>query len=466
MIKTYQDLIAVGDNELNRMAFVKSAISNHKDSEKYKTARNAELYDRHQNVTINNFRKLVYKVTGEAIEDVWSSNYKMSCRHYNRFVTQEIQHLLGNGVTWNNEATADKLGTKRKPFDNQLQKLAKKARTGGEAFGFYNLDHIDVFGLTEFVPLYDEENGSLRAGIRFWQISANKPLRATLYEENGYTEYMWYGNSNNFKPSESWRVIDNDKAVKEKRMYKLNIQQSEADGVEIVNGENYKGFPIVPLFANDEHLSTLIGLREQIDAYDLIKSGFANTVDDASMIYWTLQGAGGMDDVDLQEFVEKIKTLKAVNLPPDVSAQANTVNLPYQASEALLDRLDKDLYRDAMALDVDRIANGAVTATQIKASYESLDAKCDAFEFCVLDFIYGILELAGVDDEATFTRSMIVNTTEEIQVTIQSAPFMAEDDVTRRIYELMGMKDRVEDALNNIEADNYQRFDRTEEAVN
>ena len=53
-------------------------------------------------------------------------------------------------------------------------------------------------------------------------------------------------------------------------------------------------------------------IRTQIDAYDLIKSGFANDLDDVSAIYWTLSNTGGMDDVDLAQFVERMKTVKAL----------------------------------------------------------------------------------------------------------------------------------------------------------
>lgn len=44
--------------------------------------------------------------------------------------------------------------------------------------------------MTEFVPLHDEEDDALKAGIRFCQIAPDKPLRMTLYELDGYTEYI------------------------------------------------------------------------------------------------------------------------------------------------------------------------------------------------------------------------------------------------------------------------------------
>lgn len=452
-MNTYQDLLAVGQNETERMAFVRSTINKHKSSELYRTAAVADQYNRHRNVTINEYQKLLYTVTGQAIPDNWTANFKMACRHFHRFITQEVQFLLGNGVEWENDATEAKLGTQKVPFDNQLQEAAKYALIMGVSFGFFNLDHVDIFSLLEFVPLYDEENGALMAGIRFWQISDSKPLRATLYEPDGYTDYIWNKRQDNSNTDNSGEILQ------EKRPYKLTVVKSEADGEQIFDGENYPEFPIVPLWGNTEHQSELVGLREQIDCYDLIKSGFANTVDEASIVYWTLQNAGGMDDVDLAKFVERMKTMHAATVEDDgAHAESHVIEAPYASREALLNRLDKDLYRDAMALDTEAIAAGAVTATQIKAAYEPLNSKTDGFEYCVIKFIQGILSLAGVEDNPTFTRSMIVNATESIQTILQAAQFLDGDYVMEKILNLLGDGDRAAEMLDKIDADNLDRM--------
>lgn len=441
---TYQDLLEHSGSEEEKMTFVRSCIEAHKRSEFYEIARDAYEYNCHRNVTITAYQKLLYKVTGEAIPDNFSANFKMACRHFHRFIVQEVQYLLGNGVTWENEDTEDKLGNDKYPFDNQLQDACKKARWGGVSFGFFNLDHIDVFSILEFVPLYDEDDGSMKAGIRFWQIDKTKPLRATLYELDGYTEYRWG---------------EQAEIVKEKTKYVLKARVTEADGIEIYDGENYPNFPIVPLWGNPEHQSSLVGLREQIDCYDLIKSGFANTVDEASFVYWTINNAGGMTELDLAKFVERLKTLHAATVTDDgARAESHTQEAPYASREALLNRLDKDLYRDAMALDTESIASGTVTATQIRAAYEPLNSKTDEFEYCVLDFIKGILEIAGIDDEATFTRSAIVNITEEMQVLIQSAQFLTDDYMTEKILNLLGDADKVEQILIDRQAQDFDRI--------
>ena len=290
------------------MEFVKQCINQHKTTDLYKTALVADSYDKHKNKTINDYQKFLYDMTGRAIPDNYSANYKMASRFFNRFITQENQYLLGNGITWGEESTKDKLG---KDFDTMLQKLGRMALSGAVSFGYWNFDHLEAFSVLEFVPIYDEENGALMAGIRFWQVADDKPLRATFYEIDGYTDYIY-----NTKE-------DDRKVLREKRAYILKVRESERDGVEIYAGENYPTFPIVPLWGNPQKQSEIVGIREQIDCYDLIKSGYANNVDEGSLIYWTLQNAGGMDDHDLASFIQKMKRIviswKAWSLIPPPS---------------------------------------------------------------------------------------------------------------------------------------------------
>lgn len=446
-MQTYQDLLKVPQSGQMRMDFIRKAINQHKQSEIYKTAVIADKYDRQQNVTIMEYRKLLYTVTGEAVPDNYSANYKTASGFFNRFVIQQNQYLLGNGVSWNDESTADKLG---EDFNARLQEIGKMALVSGVAFGFFNYDHLDVFDVKEFVPLYDEENGALMAGVRFWQVADDKPLRATLYEEDGYTDYIWN------KDDEEKLV---GAVLHEKRSYTEIVRQSDVDGTEIFDGENYPTFPIVPLWGNPHHQSEILGIRSEIDAYDLIKSGFANDIDDASQIYWTIQNAGGMDDIDLAKFIERMKTVKASVMDEEgAKAEAHTLDVPYNAREAILDRLEKDLYKDFMALNTETIAGGAVTATQIKAAYEPLNVKTDQYEYCVVDFIQGILAIAGVDDKPTFTRSKIVNVQEEVQTVIASAEFVDSDYVTRKILTLFGDNDLVDEMLQKMENDEYSRM--------
>lgn len=441
MVKTYQDLLEVGEREDQRMEFVRSLIQQRTDDPDYRMAVIADQYDRHQNVTIKQFQKILYTVTGKAVPDNYSANYKLASRFFNRFVVQENQFLLGNGISWNNEATKTKLG---EDFDSKVQKLGKDALVQSVAFGFWNYDHLETFDYLEFIPLYDEENGSLSAGVRYWQISPQKPLRATLYEMDGYTEYIWRNGQG--------------EVLKEKRKYITRYVRTEADGTMIYDGENYPGFPIVPLYGNPHHQSEIVGLQEQIDCYDLIKSGFANTVDEASLIYWTIKNAGGMDDVDMAEFVQRIRQLHVATATDEASAEPHQLEAPYNSREALLDRLRSDLYEDAMALDTKNIAGGAVTATQIKAAYEPLRSKASQFEYCVLDFLQGIMAIAGIDDKPTFTPDMLINQNEEIQTVVSAGEYLDQEYVTTKILTILGDADKVREVLARMSVEEVTAF--------
>ena len=439
---TYQDYLEVKErnNENDLIQFVMNAINSHKKSDEYEQAVIADEYFRHRNRTIVEFQKILYKVTGEIVPDNYSANFKLSSNYLFQFTVQLNQYLLGNGVSWGDDQTAKRLG---KNFDTMLQKAGKEALVGSQSFGFVNYDHLEVFRFIEFAPLYDEENGALMAGIRFWQVSSNKPMRAVLYDIDGYTGFIWRdGLGSIYTPQ---------------RPYKIKTRRTEFDGVEIYDGENYPTFPIVPFFGINKQ-SELVGRREQIDCYDLIKSGFANTVDEASLIYWTLSGAGGMKDIDLVKFVERIKTVHAASMGNGQTAESHAVEVPYASREALLTRLRDDLYEDFMAMDYKNVASGSVVTAQIDAAFANLDLKADDFEFCAIEFLQGVLAVLGIEDDPTFTRNKIVNANEQISTLLSAREYLDDEYLTRKILELLGDGDQAEEILKRIDAEDVKRI--------
>ena len=447
---TYQDLLAVSDRDKDRAEFVRSLITKHKNSELWKTAAIADDYDRCRNTTIMQYQKMVTTVAGQMIPDKYSATHRSTSNFFQIFTTQLNQYLLGNGVKWQNNA-GEKLG---EDFDIKLQRLGKKALCGGVSFGFWNFDHLDVFSVLEFAPLYDEETGGLCAGVRFWQIDATKPLRATLYELDGYTDYMY---STKYVPGDDWAVIEQGIYMRPKRPYVLHLNVTAADGVEILDGENYPSFPIVPLWANDHHQSEIVGLREKIDAYDMILNGFEDDLDNAQL-FWIIKGAGGMDDPDLMRFLDRLRTVKAAAPEDGQDISTVQVEIPHDARERLLDRLEHQLYKDAMIMNPDEIKSGAATATQIKAAYEPQNVKTDQYEYCVLDFLDGIMALAGVEDEPTFDRSKMVNTQEEVQTVLLAAQYLDPIYVTTKILSLLGDGDQTEEVLKRMDANDGERL--------
>ena len=447
-ILTYNDLLEIGENERERMEFVLDAIREHKGSDLYKTAYDAELYYKHQNPTIMRFQKWVYNMYGQKVPDIWSPNNKIASNWYNYFTTQAVSYLLGNGVTFGKkEATKDKLG---KDFDKKVQDVATHAKNGGVAFGFWNYDHLEVFKLTEFVPLYDEDDGGLKAGIRFWQIDDSKPLRATLYELDGYTDYIK-------------RKGEDVDILHDKRAYTHIVRKNAIEGETILDGAPPAGFPIVPLW-NINRQSDLVGNRGTIDAYDLMVSGLINNVSDGEFIYWILKNCGGMDSTDDARFIEQLKLTRVAHADGDdgASVEAHNVNVEFEATAEALDRLTNQLYTDFMALKVQDVSAGSVTATQIQAAYEPINQKTDQFEYQVTEFINGILALAGIDDEPTYTRSQMSNQSELLEMVLQCAEYLDDEYVTTKILTLLGDADKAQEVLKRKDAEAADRYKQME----
>ena len=454
---TYQDLQLVQDDDQKKMAFVRRTIDEHKQSDDYELAETADLYFRHKNKTINEFKKWIYLVTGKKTEDMMSPNFKLATNIFHRLVVNQTHFSLGNGIRFTKDTTKEKLGNADYEFDNQIADAGEAALVHGVSFGFFNLDHVEIFKLPEFKPLWDEETGALMAGIRYWQLASDKPLRATLYETDGYTDYIWRRRKKDGKPVQG----NKGEILHEKQPYKKVIVSTLADGERIVDGENYAGLPIVPCWGNKMHQSEFVGMQEWIDCMDLIASGFANTVDEASFILWTLKNANGMDDYDLSDFMRRLREQHIA--VTDGDAIPNQLETPYEGREALLDRLERSIYRDYMAVNSEFLTTSGETATAIKAAYGPQNIKADGFEYCVSKFIGGILKLAGIEDKAEYERANEHNEQEEVTTALAAQQVTGEDYTLKKVLAIMGDIDSYDKISKQKEADAIDRITTEDE---
>ena len=449
---TYEDFLECGVDEDKRRTFITTAISEHVNSEAYRKAAEAQLYYDGENPTINRYEKLLYDMQGRAHVDMWSANHKIASQFYSKVVNQEVAYLLGNGVRFGKNDTKKKLG---KTFDLRVMKAEIYARVAGQSFGFWNLDHVDVFKFKEFVPIKGEETGAIMLGIRFWRLAPDKPMRVTLYELDGFTEY---------KQDKDGKL----EVFKKKRAYKIKTVRTGAGDVEIQEGENYDGFPIVPLYANEEHKSSLNGKRNTIDALDIARSGMVNNVSEGELIYWVLTNCGGMDDLDDAQFIERLHTTHVAHANGDAGAkaEAHTIEAPIDASKITVDDLRQSLYDDFDAFDAKAVTASNQSATAVKASYIPLDLKCDiVIEPHVTEFILRILELAGIDDEPTYQRNQIINKLEETQTIVMQAEYFDEEYIAKKLLAINGDIDMYDEIMKRKDAESADKLKAAEQRL-
>lgn len=454
MILTFQDFL----EEPNVLDFIGKAINQHISSEDYKTAVSADNYDRQKNETIYNYVRTIFTGTGSQVVDFTAANNRIASNFFHRLNTQRCMYSLGNGVSFSDhkekrvidgveqtiDLTDEMLGN---DFDTALKDAGYKALIHGVSFGFWNFDKLYVFPLTEFVPLWDEETGALRAGIRFWQLDKDKPLTAILYEEDGYTKFRGGRHSGKM----------NFTIVQEKRAYKQNYRYTEADGLEVISGENYGALPIVPLWGSKLHQSTLVGMQRAIDSYDLIRSGFANDLTDCAQIYWILSNCSGMTTAELARFRDRLKIEHIAVADTENSAVTPyTQDIPYQARQAYLDGIRAGIYEDFGGLDVHTIAAGS-TNDHIDAAYQPLDENADDFEYQIIKFVQQILALMGIEDTPVFKRNRLSNQMEQAQIVTMEAQWLDDETVLQKLPNIT--VDEIPGILQRKGLENQDRFD-------
>lgn len=426
---TYQDFERAEAQGQTR-AFMLALIREHCGSEAYRTAVDADLYDKQRNVTINNYTRLIQARTKNPIVDVTAANNRIASNFFHRLNIQRCTYSLGNGVSFTQkerrigedgapktvDVIKERLGTR---FDADLYGWGYNALIHGVAYGMWNRDRLYVFPITEFAPMWDENDGSLRAGVRFWRVDASKPMTATLYTEQGYAVYKTGGEA-----GASAELVE----VEPMRPYKFNTVTTRADGTQIVSAENYGGrLPIVPMWGSRRKQSTLVGLRQNIDAYDLIQSGFANDLSDCAKIYWIIQNCGGMSEKDLDDFLERLRfkhiaqaDTQSFNGDARQNLTPYTQDVPYNATDVFLRSARAAMYEAFGALDVHTIAASA-TNDHIDAAYQPMDEEADDFEYQVIQAVQDLLALMGVNDTPQFKRNRISNAKETTEMVLEAA---------------------------------------------
>lgn len=329
-----------------------------------------------------------------------------------RFVVQQNQYLLVNGLQTKDQAVKDKLGF---GFDKTLEAIGEKSLVHGVCFGYWNYDHMERFeavsndGFNGFFALLDERTSEPMVGIRFWQLDKDKAQNIQLYETDGVTEYT---------RSDSGLVI-----YREKTPYRsLNPQDLRA-GKRVPEDyrPDYGTLPIVPLYANEYGRSEFTkNIKTKIDLYDKIFSDFGDNLERTNDIYWVITNFGG-NVPGAKELLAEIEEYRAVFSDENANAEPHTIEVPYAARQVALDLLERAMYADFMAMNMSDITGGSLTNVAIRTATANLEAKVHRYEFQVHAFCQKILALAGTaTEDIKFRYQTIANDQELLEMLMSS----------------------------------------------
>ena len=74
----------------------------------------------------------------------------------------------------------------------------------------------------------------------------------------------------------------------------------------------------------------------------------------------------------------------------------------------------------------------------------------------------GMLALAGIEDEPTYTRSQMSNQSETLEMVLQAAEYLDDEYVTTKILTLLGDADKVQEVLKRKDAEAADRYKQME----
>jgi len=431
---TYQDWVKAKESDRPKLAF--TIADDYRATQEFSTGLDAELYFIGSNPTILRRKKLqldgvqTHAEPGQPPKSIpingEVATAKIPSNHIFRFVTQQNQFLLSNGLKINDDKESGMDGKDIKAklgrgFDKTLEQIGEKALLHGVCYGFYNLDRVEMIPAVRgtdggAVALVDEVTSEIRVLIQFWRISEKRPRYARIFEADGVTLVEYGGTV---------------KVLEPKRAY---VTRTVRDGFGATTEAvaSAQRLPIVAFAANGYQRSELTdSLRQKLDAYDVILSDFADNLERTNDVYWAISNFGGTAD-EVIAMLAEINRIKAVYAESPDSGQASatphTIDVPHEARVKALELLEKAMYKDYMALNLEELSGGSLTNVAIKAAMANLNLKADRYEWQAFAFCQGLLELAGVQTEnIAFRRQTISNEEEIIQ-----AIYTARSDLTRK----------------------------------
>ena len=408
MIFTLNDIYS--DNIDTLKENIMTAIDMDKSDERQANIINGVNY--YNNKTdILNAEKYYYDSEGNKHKDVTRANNRITHSFYPLLVKQKVGYLLGKPINFASEdITVNEylklvLGAK---WNLTAQELLKNASNKGDEWLYIYIDREGNLNYTicpteQIIPLYDNAFKTNLDGIIRYYTTQNLQRSETTHIEFWTAQSVKYfeGGDNGIQfINEAAHFTVNDK------------------------GYSFGALPFVQFKNNEEMTTDLSLIKDLIDAYDKLVSGLANDIDEIQDAIYVLKGYQG---TDLTEFNNNLRYFKAIKVDDEGGLDKIEVHIPIEAKNSHVKRLEDDIYRLGMGVDVSAEKLGNSSGVALKFIYSLLDLKADMaeaqFKKGIKHFLklisnwYGVINGTPFERDSvkvTFNRSFIINMKEQI----------------------------------------------------
>ena len=206
----------------------------------------------------------------------------------------------------------------------------------------------------------------------------------------------------------------------------------------VYNREAY----ILEIIYTQKPMNDLTDIKELIDAYDKVFSGFLNDLEDIQELIFIITNYGGESDNALQ-ILQEMKSKKVINVESDGADDKSgistlAIEIPVEARKEMLTITRKAIFEQGMGIDPDPQNFGNSSGVALKFLYSLLELKTGfmetEFRISFNRLIRAILRFYGKTAkmlDQRWTRTSVVNEAERADIAQKSKNVISDETIVR-----------------------------------
>jgi len=311
-----------------------------------------------------------------------SADNRIPANFYNILVNQKAAYLftdppifdVGNRAA--NEAVQEVLGDN---YPKVCKDLCINASNCTVAWLHYWADdegkfHYAVVDSRQIIPIWtDDLEKELSGVLRVYDMLTEDGKKLNIYEywDKESCQAFYKENREILDALKPYEAMGSAAALGELPQYDSTSSWKHGSG-EV---------PFIPFFNNTEGGNDLNDVKELIDAYDKVYSGFLNDLEDIQEVLFIL---AGYEDESLDTFLHELKKYKTIKIDSDEEGKGGlstlTIDIPVEAREKMLSMTRKSIFEQGMGIDPDPQNFGNSSGVALSYLYSLLELKAGLME--------------------------------------------------------------------------------------
>lgn len=387
-----------------------------------------EYYNNRNDIKRFTYLDEIRKKAASDMNPLRNADFRISHNWHQLLVNQKAAYLFtyAPGFDTGDDALNDKiLDVLGADFPKKAKNLCISASNCGVGWLHCWIDDNGKFRYAEVpsyqvVPVYsDNLESEIEAVLRVYTVHDEDAEPMTRYE-------IW---------------TDSEVSFYEQRG-EHGIVMSLLDGYRTNVVRHNMGYvPFVPFYNNATHTGDLPMVKDLIDQYDLVVSGFANDLTDIQEVVFIIRNYGGEN---LNTFLSELKQYKAIKVEDDGlskggGVEAMQIEIPTEARVKFLDLLKRQIFISGQGVDPDPQNFGNSSGVALKYLYSLLEIKAGLLETefragfsQLLKLIFRYLGVATPEEikiQQVFIRNEISNDQETAGIAAQSVGIISDKTI-------------------------------------